>query len=236
MTHTTVIVAMDFDERRQARKLLAQLDPQTARIKVGKQMFTAFGPAWVDEIQTAGFDVFLDLKFHDIPNTVKKACRAAADLGVWMLNVHAQGGRRMLEAAREGVDSSSHNPHLIAVTLLTSLAESEITDVGLTPPLVDHVLRLASLTQAAGLDGVVCSAQEAHRIKSTCGQDFLTVCPGIQLEGGHTSTDQSRIMTPTRAVQAGADYLVIGRAITEADDPLACTQSIHHAIRNLQCG
>jgi orotidine-5'-phosphate decarboxylase len=195
------------------------------RVKVGKELFTASGPSLVEKLRKAGFGVFLDLKYHDIPNTVAGACRAAAQLGVWMINVHALGGRAMMTAAREALAGSSARPRIVAVTLLTSMGPGDMTEVGLGGNPQETVLNLARLTQACGLDGVVCSAQEAAALRRQCGQEFSLVTPGIRpAEAGHD--DQNRVTTPRQAIADGADYLVIGRPITQAPDPLAALRAI----------
>lgn len=221
-----VIVALDFDERLTALALVEQLDPSLCRLKVGKEMFTRFGPGWVETLQHRGFEVFLDLKFHDIPNTAARAVAAAADLGVWMVNVHASGGRRMMAHCAETLATrGGHSPKLIAVTVLTSMESSDLVELGCEDDTVAQVDRLASLARESGLDGVVCSAQEARRLKSLCGAGFLLVTPGIRPAGSPTG-DQRRVMTPAEAIAAGSDYLVVGRPITEAEDPLAVLRSI----------
>jgi orotidine-5'-phosphate decarboxylase len=201
-----------------ALALAAELSPQHCRLKVGKELFTRAGPALVEQLQRRGFAVFLDLKFHDIPNTVAQACRAAADLGVWMVNVHALGGRRMLTAAREAIDAASSRPLLTAVTILTSHAASDLREIGLCGAPEEHVAALAQLACDAGLDGVVCSAQEAQRLRVQCGPDFVLVTPGIR-PAGAAQGDQQRVVTPAQALAWGADYLVIGRPITASDNP-----------------
>lgn len=232
-TDPRVIVALDYPDARPALALAARLDPAACRLKVGKELFTAAGPELVRELVGKGFGVFLDLKFHDIPNTVAAACRASAELGVWMLNVHASGGRKMMEAAREAVDSSAHKPLLIAVTVLTSMDEAGLHEIGIARSPREQVLHLAGLAQQSGLDGVVCSAQEATDLRANFGQDFALVTPGIRPAGADAG-DQSRIMTPEKAIQAGADYLVIGRPITQADDPPAALRAIQTQINSLQ--
>ncbi len=220
-----VIIAFDFSELVFARNLLQQLDPNICRIKIGKGMFTRFGPDWVKECIHAGFDVFLDLKFHDIPNTVADACRAAADLGVWMLNVHCLGGLHMMQAAKEAVaEFGEQRPLLIGVTILTSLSSDELSEVGLTGSTQESVLRLAELAKQAGLDGVVCSAQEASILKAALGETFKLVTPGVRLKP--TADDQKRVLTPAQAIEAGSDYLVIGRPITQAKLPIEVLQAI----------
>ena len=212
-----VIVALDYAEQAQLMAFVDQVTPEQCKLKVGKEVFTRFGPTLVRELVERGFDVFLDLKFHDIPNTVARACEAAAELGVWMLNVHAFGGSAMMQAAREAL-SGEDAPLLIAVTVLTSSGPQELADLGIQQTPAEMVQRLAGMAHAAGLDGVVSSAQEAGLIKQLTGNDFLTVTPGIRPAGSATH-DQRRIMTPVEAVRNGADYLVIGRPVTQSDDP-----------------
>ena len=225
MKNPKIIVALDYSHARDALAIAALLDPALCRVKVGKELFTASGPAVVEALRKKGFDVFLDLKFHDIPHTVSMACRAAAQLGVWMVNVHASGGRAMMQAAREAMTVEKRPPLLVAVTVLTSLAATDLKEVGMEGDPQAAVLRLALLAQSAGLDGVVCSAQEASVLGQACGPSFCLVTPGIRLADGG-SDDQKRIMTPQAALQAGAHYLVIGRPITQAKDPLAMLQHI----------
>lgn len=227
---TPVVVALDFENKAEAINLVSQLDPKLCRLKVGKEMFTHFGPALVKELQQYKFDVFLDLKFHDIPNTVAKAVKAAADLGVWMVNVHASGGSRMMSAARESLVSyGTDKPHLIAVTVLTSMEQSDLTELGITLTPQQQVVKLATLTQQSGLDGVVCSAQEATLLKQQFGKDFMLVTPGIR-PASSTADDQRRVMTPAQALNAGVDYMVIGRPITKAAQPL---DALHAIVREL---
>ncbi|MBX2878501.1 MAG: orotidine-5'-phosphate decarboxylase [Granulosicoccus sp.] len=218
-----IITALDYPDAVAALALVSQLDPALTNLKVGKELFTRAGPAFVDTLQKLGFSVFLDLKYHDIPNTVAGACRAAVDAGVWMVNVHASGGRRMLDAARKAVDSDT--TLLIAVTVLTSLEDADLAALGVNGTVEDHVLRLATLTREAGLDGVVCSPQESALMKRTQGQDFVLVTPGVRPETAEAA-DQRRVMTPQRAVAEGSDYLVIGRPITQAKNPLTALQAI----------
>ncbi len=224
-----VIVVLDYPNAAAALELAAKLDPALCRVKVGKELFTAAGPAVVDTLMGRGFDVFLDLKYHDIPNTVAGACRAAAALGVWMVNVHASGGRAMLAAAREAIDAGSgRKPLLIGVTVLTSLASGDLAAIGVTGDAQSQVKRLAGLCNEAGLDGVVCSAEEAPFLKAGY-PGLLTVTPGIRL-AGDAKGDQQRVVTPTDAIRMGADYLVIGRSITHAADPVATLQLIHQQL------
>lgn len=217
--HTPVIVALDFPDASAAAALASRLDPAQCRLKVGKELFTSAGPAIVETLQNQGFDVFLDLKFHDIPNTTANAVRAAADLGVWMVNVHASGGRRMLEACRDILQRrSGHQPLLTAVTVLTSLEQEDLLEVGLDIEPMVQVQRLARLAQDCGLDGVVCSAREAKALRSALGDDFKLVTPGIRPDDS-SADDQKRILTPRQAMDNGSSYLVIGRPITQAQDP-----------------
>ncbi|MFT5082002.1 MAG: orotidine-5'-phosphate decarboxylase [Lentisphaeria bacterium] len=224
-----IIIALDYDDRGQCIALVGQLDPIMCRLKVGKELFTRFGPAIVEELQGLGFDVFLDLKFHDIPNTVAKAVTVAAQLGVWMVNVHAGGGSRMMEAAKNALSHFQFAPKLIAVTVLTSMDENDLRGVGLQRSLREQVLLLARLAHSAGMDGVVCSALEASAIKTACTESFCCVTPGIRPLQSQAD-DQRRIMTPELALQSGSDYLVIGRPITNAENPLAALSDIHRTI------
>ena len=227
-TGSPVIVALDYAERGPALLLADHLRPELCRLKVGFELFSAEGPAIVGELVDRGYDVFLDLKFHDIPNTVAHACRVAADLGVWMLNVHALGGARMMQAARDAVNASTHSPLLIAVTVLTSHSAEDLTQVGISSQPDELVARLAGLAMENGLDGVVCSAKEATELRQRHPQSVL-VTPGIRPEGS-TVDDQRRTMTPTDAINAGASYLVIGRPVTQALDPLAALSYIHSSL------
>jgi orotidine-5'-phosphate decarboxylase len=225
MNDPKIIVALDYPAAQPAFEMAARLDPALCRVKVGKELFAAAGPALVEKLIARGFGVFLDLKYHDIPNTVASACKAAARLGVWMVDVHASGGRAMMESAREALAGGRERPKLIAITVLTSLGASDLADIGMQGSAGEVALRLARLAQGAGMDGVVCSAQEAHMLRAACGAGFHLVTPGIRLAEG-AQDDQKRVMTPRAAVAAGADYLVIGRPITRAADPLAMLQQI----------
>ena len=227
MNDPRIIVALDYPDARAALDMAARLDPKLCRVKVGKELFTAAGPVLVEELVGREFGVFLDLKFHDIPNTVASACKAAARMGVWMMNVHASGGRAMLQAARDAMGSSPCK--LIAVTVLTSLADADLAEMGIAGGVDAAVLRLAKLAQGAGLDGVVCSAREASALRANCGAQFDLVTPGIRLDDGDAG-DQKRVMTPRAAMDAGASYLVIGRPITQAADPVAMLHRIHAEI------
>ena len=226
MNDPRIIVALDFAAQEDALALAAMLDPKLCRLKVGKELFTAAGPALVERLAGSGFEVFLDLKFHDIPNTVASACKAAAKLGVWMLNVHALGGSRMMEAAREALEGVAKRPRLIAVTVLTSMGPGDLKELGLPGNPRETVLRLARLAHASGLDGVVCSAQEAAPLRQELGAGFCLVTPGIR-PAFSAQDDQVRIVTPAEAIRLGSDYLVIGRPITKAADPLQALQQIN---------
>ena len=224
-----VIVALDYDNQRSALALADKLDPSQCRLKVGKELYTAVGPELVSGLVSRGFDVFLDLKFHDIPNTVAKAIGAAADLGVWMANVHASGGTRMMAAAKQALQQRGSAMRLIAVTVLTSMDESDLRELGIQRSLSDHVMHLAQLAKNAGLDGVVCSAQEASALKAALGADFQLITPGIRLADS-AADDQRRIVTPQDAMRLGSDYLVIGRPITQAADPLQALLPINQSL------
>jgi orotidine-5'-phosphate decarboxylase len=230
MQDPKVVVALDFDNKPQAMNFVDKLEPGLCRLKVGKEMFTYFGPDFVKSLVARNFDVFLDLKFHDIPNTVAKACTAAADLGVWMINVHASGGDKMMEQAKLALAPFAQDrPLLIAVTVLTSMDQAQLQAIGITTSPMEHVLTLAKLTKQSGLDGVVCSAQEASMLKARLGNEFTLVTPGIRPAGAQ-SGDQKRVMTPRQAIDAGVDYLVIGRPITQSADPLATLLAINKSI------
>lgn len=224
-----VIVALDFANQTDVFKLVDQLDPAQCKLKVGKELFAIAGPGLVEQLINRGFDVFLDLKYHDIPNTVAMACKAAANMGVWMVNVHALGGPNMISAAKEAILSADHQPILTAVTILTSFDPAQLNAIGLSGSIQDNVVRLAKLAQNSGADGVVCSAQEASELRKLVSNDFCLVTPGIR-PAGSKSDDQKRIMTPVEAVQAGSDYLVIGRPITQSADPLASLLAINQSL------
>ena len=230
-TDSPIVVALDYDNRDKALAFVDRIDPQDCRLKVGKEMFTLYGPQLVRDLHDRGFEVFLDLKFHDIPNTTAKAVAAAAQLGVWMVNVHASGGARMMQAARDALTPFGKDaPLLIAVTVLTSMEASDLADIGITLSPAAHAERLAKLTQQCSLDGVVCSAQEAVQFKSVLGQEFKLVTPGIRPEGSEAG-DQRRIMTPQQAQQAGVDYMVIGRPVTQSADPSQTLRDILAGLR-----
>lgn len=228
-----IIVALDYSDAASALKLVEQLDPALCRLKVGKELFTAAGPQLVTQLAHSNFGVFLDLKFHDIPNTVAKACTAASNLGIWMLNVHASGGLEMMQAAREAVNNSETKPLLIAVTVLTSMNQSSLNQIGIQTDLATHVLNLATLTRQAGLDGVVCSALEASMLHAQMGTEFCLVTPGIRPVNANQD-DQSRVVTPAEALNNGASYLVIGRPITQATSPLKALEAIHAQCINVE--
>ena len=220
-----VIVALDYPDAAQALAMAKQLDPAKVRVKVGKEIFTRSGPAVVESLHKLGFEVFLDLKFHDIPNTVAGAVAAAADMGVWMVNVHASGGQRMMEGAANAIANRAQRPHLIAVTVLTSMDDSDLQQVGVVDVPKVQVQRLAELAKASGMDGVVCSAQEAVMLRQACGSAFELVTPGIRPEGSDAG-DQRRVLTPVQARDAGVDYMVIGRPITQSATPTDVVDAI----------
>ena len=226
-----IIVALDYEKEAEALALVDQIDPNLCRLKVGKEMFTTLGMNFVKQLHQRNFDVFLDLKYHDIPNTVARAVRSAADLGVWMVDLHASGGLRMMEEAKRILEPYGKDaPLLIAVTVLTSMEDLDLLQIGINASPMEQVLRLAHLTQRAGLDGVVCSPQEVEILRNACGEDFKLVTPGIRPVGADFG-DQRRVMTPTAAIRAGSDYLVIGRPITKADNPVGVLRSINASIR-----
>ena len=229
ITDNALIVALDYADARDALALAERLDPARCRVKVGKELFTRAGPPVVRALVQRGFAVFLDLKFHDIPNTVAGACRAAADLGCWMVNVHAAGGPAMLAAAREALGSASDRPLLVAVTVLTSIDEATLAAVGVQGGIAAQVSRLAALTEQAGLDGVVCSPLEITALRAERGAAFRLVTPGVR-PAAAASDDQVRVATPGAAIAAGASYLVVGRPVTQAPDPLAALDAINHEI------
>ena len=225
-----IIVALDYEKESDALALVDQIDPSLCRLKVGKEMFTTLGINFVKQLHQRNFDVFLDLKYHDIPNTVARAVRSAADLGVWMVDLHASGGLRMMEEAKRILEPYGKDaPLLIAVTVLTSMEDLDLLQIGINASPMEQVLRLAHLTQRAGLDGAVCSPQEVEILRNACGEDFKLVTPGIRPIGADFG-DQRRVMTPTAAIRAGSDYLVIGRPITKADNPAEVLRSINASI------
>ncbi|MFT5755614.1 MAG: orotidine-5'-phosphate decarboxylase [Alteromonadaceae bacterium] len=227
MNDPKVVVALDFDNQADALAFVDKIRPSDCRLKVGKEMFTYFGPDFVRELTNRGFDVFLDLKFHDIPNTVAKAVTAAAELGVWMVNVHACGGSEMMTKAKQALEKYGDKaPLLIAVTVLTSMGKEDLLGLGITKSPQEQVMALAKLTKECGLDGVVCSAWEAKLLKETHGSEFKLVTPGIRPSGSEND-DQKRIMTPIEAVNFGADYLVIGRPITKSENPQSVLEKIN---------
>lgn len=225
MTISPLIVALDFADAKTAVAFARTLDPKVVRLKVGKELFVAAGPAVVEQLQSLGFEVFLDLKFHDIPNTVAKACLAAANLGVWQVNVHAGGGAQMMQRVMDELGQLPSRPLVTAVTVLTSMNQQGLQALGVNVAIEEQVTRLATLAQSAGLDGVVCSAQEAQTLRQQLGKDFLLVTPGIRLATDN-SDDQQRIMTPKQALDAGSSHLVIGRPITQAAHPQQAIENI----------
>ena len=225
-----VLIALDYDDQNAAIEFVKQLSPNECRLKVGKEMFTYFGPQFVQQLIDLGFDIFLDLKFHDIPNTVAKAVTAAAKMGVWMVNVHASGGPEMMQKAKAALEEFGDNaPLLIAVTVLTSMDEAELKRLGVNKSPAEQVIYLANLAKESGLDGVVCSAQESQTLKAQFGQEFKLITPGIR-PAGSDAGDQKRIMTPKQAIESGSDYLVIGRPITQSSNP---AQTLHEINRSL---
>lgn len=229
MSHSRIIVPLDFNTAEQALELVAKLQPDLCRLKVGKELFTKAGPVLIEKLIEKDFDIFLDLKFHDIPTTVAKACAVAADLGVWMVNVHASGGSEMMSLAREEIEKKPHHPLLIAVTILTSMNQEALTELGIQCSVEEQVMRLAQLTSDAGLDGVVCSAHEVKMLRDNLGEEFKLVTPGIRPSDANID-DQKRVMTPAQAINAGSDYLVIGRPITQAADPGQALEDISEEI------
>ncbi|MBI4006453.1 MAG: orotidine-5'-phosphate decarboxylase [Gammaproteobacteria bacterium] len=233
MNDSHVIVSLDFSDPGHALKLIGKMDPAHCRLKIGKELFTRAGPVFVNQVIEKGYSVFLDLKFHDIPTTVAKACSAAADMGVWMLNLHASGGLRMMTMAREAIDKHLHKPLLIAVTVLTSMNERDLKQIGVVKHVSEQVKDLAMLANKSGLDGVVCSAREVAMLRKEFGDGFCLVTPGIRLQGSEHH-DQQRVMTPAEAIRAGSDYLVIGRPVTQAADPLKALMAIEKEIARVK--
>ncbi|MFK8047596.1 MAG: orotidine-5'-phosphate decarboxylase [Halioglobus sp.] len=224
--NSPILVALDYPDEQSVLNLISQLSPDLCGLKVGKELFTRCGPGLVETLQLRGFDVFLDLKYHDIPNTVAGAIRAAGELGVWMVNVHASGGRRMMEAAVDALQGFQRKPLLIGVTVLTSMSEEDLLELGYSESVEQRVSRLAALAQDSGLDGVVCSAQEAPSLRGERGEGFTLVTPGIRMLGD-SSGDQRRVVTPAQAMSNGSDYLVIGRSITAASNPAEALALVH---------
>jgi len=229
-TGPRLLVALDYNNADQCLNLVQQLKPTDCRLKIGKELFTAVGPSIVDTVQALGFEVFLDLKFHDIPNTVAGAIKSAAERGVWMVNVHASGGRRMMDAAKQALSAYSQPPLLIAVTVLTSMDASDLAGIGIVESPEAMVQKLAKLAQQAGMDGVVCSAMETQAMKAALGSAFLTVTPGIRPANAEAG-DQRRVVTPEQAIANGSDYIVVGRPITQAADPAQACAAIAASIR-----
>lgn len=226
-TRSPVIVALDFPNEADTLQFVRRLNPSLCRLKIGKELFTASGRSLVDKLIAQGYQIFLDLKYHDIPNTVAAACKVAADMGVWMVDMHASGGRRMMEAAANAVANCTHRPLLIGVTVLTSMTQDDMAEIGFTRSIEELVINWTALTRSSGLDGVVCSAQEAAKLRQHFDRDFVLVTPGIRLNTANNNDDQRRIMTPADALAAGSSYLVMGRPITQATDPVAVLQQIN---------
>ena len=231
-THTPVIVALDFANERDTLNFVRSLDPSLCQLKIGKELFTATGRQLAEQLIGQGFKLFLDLKYHDIPNTVAQACKVAADMGVWMVDMHTSGGRRMMEAAAEAVANHAYKPLLIGVTVLTSMEQSDLAEIGFTAPIEELVVRWAKLAQQSGLDGVVCSAHEAAQLRQQLGKDFVLVTPGIRLDVAGNQDDQRRIMTPAQALAAGSSYLVMGRPVTQAADPIAVLREVNALVQS----
>ena len=228
-----IIVALDFDSSSRALNFVDNLDPKLCRLKIGKELFTAAGPNLVEAMIEKEFDVFLDLKFHDIPNTVASAVQVAADLGVWMLNVHISGGSTMMQSAKDAILSHrDRKPILIGVTVLTSISSAELSEIGINNNLKDHVVKLAKLAYQSGLDGVVCSAEEAKLLRNSMPTDFILVTPGIRREQD-AAGDQKRVITPSQAIRNGSDYLVVGRPITQAASPIAALAAFNSEIASV---
>ncbi len=229
-----IIVALDFASADQAREFIAPLNPQLCKLKIGKELFTRSGPQFVKELVAQGYQIFLDLKFHDIPNTVNKAVQAAAELGVWMINVHALGGRDMMKAAREGIAHfpESQRPRLIAVSILTSTSQQGLNDLGINKSIEQAVMDLTGMALESGLDGMVCSAQEVKSIRDSFGHEALLVTPGIRPHDS-AKDDQHRVMTPEQAILAGSSYLVMGRPVTRSTEPVKTLLQLNDAIDNM---
>ena len=227
---TPVIVALDFANEHDTLTFVRRLSPELCQLKIGKELFTATGRSLVEKLIQQGFKLFLDLKYHDIPNTVAQACKVAADMGVWLVDMHASGGRRMMEAAADAVANYHQRPQLIGVTVLTSMEQGDLRELGFTQTPEELVLAWAALAKDSGLDGVVCSAHEAQALRQSLGNEFLLVTPGIRLDVVGNNDDQRRIMTPQQALAAGSSYLVMGRPITQAADPVAVLQQINHGV------
>lgn len=230
-----IIIALDMDDQKKVLSFIDKLSPDECRLKIGKELFTSCGPKLVKKLQKKGFDVFLDLKFHDIPNTVYKAVKSACDLKVWMLTIHSAGGSTMMRAARSAVDESEHKPILVAVTVLTSQTDEDLAELGVQRSTGEQVLRLASLAQRNGMDGVVCSAAEANSIRRLLSDSFVLVTPGIR-PAGDDAQDQKRIVTPKEAILLGSNYLVIGRPITQSPKPIEKMHEIQSEISGIGIG
>ena len=225
-----MIVALDFANSQDTLSFVRRLDPTLCQLKIGKELFTATGRRLAEDLINQGFKLFLDLKYHDIPHTVAQACKVAAEMGVWMVDMHASGGRRMMEAAAEAVAGYAQKPLLIGVTVLTSMEEADLAEIGWQVPVEELVLRWAKLAQDSGLDGVVCSAHEAAPLRAALGEEFVLVTPGIRLDVAGKQDDQRRIMTPAQALAAGSSYLVMGRPVTQAADPVAVLRAVNQLV------
>ena len=228
MNDSKVIVALDFSSLIETEFFLKKIKGQNCRLKVGKELFTSEGPNIIKLIQRYGFEIFLDLKFHDIPNTVSSAIKASCNFGVWMVNIHASGGKQMMLAAREAVDSSSHKPLLIAVTILTSFDKSSYQELGFKNDLQEQIAYLAIMSEKSGMDGIVCSANDISSIKPLVEDKFQFITPGIRIE--NSNDDQKRVTTPENAISNGSNYIVIGRPVTLSDDPATIIQKINQRI------
>ncbi len=225
------IIALDYSDEKNALSMADKLSPDLCRLKVGKELFTSCGMSLIDRLHERGYEIFLDLKFHDIPNTVAKAINIIANKNIWMTNVHASGGERMLLSARKAIENAGSATKLIGVTVLTSFNDSEMMTVGINHPLVSQVELLSKITRNCGLDGVVCSAKESKILRSIHGEGFLLVTPGIRMES--TDDDQRRIMRPDEAISMGSNYLVVGRPITKSDDPFDALQKMYDCLNNI---
>jgi len=228
MNDSKVIVALDFSSLNETEIFLKKIKGQNCRLKVGKELFTKEGPNVIKLIQQYDFEIFLDLKFHDIPNTVSHAIKASCNLGVWMVNVHASGGKQMMLAAREAVECSSHKPLLIAVTILTSFDNSSYQELGFKNDLQEQIAYLATMSEKSGMDGIVCSANDICFIKPLVNEKFQFITPGIRVQ--KSSDDQKRVTTPENAISNGSNYLVIGRPVTLSDDPASMIEKINQSI------
>ncbi|QIQ41605.1 MAG: orotidine-5'-phosphate decarboxylase [Buchnera aphidicola (Aphis urticata)] len=225
-----IIIALDFNDKKDAMKLVDLLNPDVFYLKIGKEMFTMLGKKFIHELHQLGFNIFLDLKFHDIPNTVFNATKAAADMGIWMLSIHASGGKKMLTSAKKALQSFKTRPLLIGVTVLTSFTRTDLKDIGIQIPLQDYILILSKLSSDCGLDGVVCPGKEAEKIKLLCGNKCKIITPGIRCVNDSTF-DQNQIITPKQAKKFPIDYIVVGRSITSSKNPI---KKLNFIIQSMQ--